>query len=238
MKKLILFFIIAISTISFGQIDLEITSINSTIYTDDSILLDINVDGIDDIIIRLSPVQIYMGDTTRKSTIDCINSNFTIACNQTSWGTYPAKFLEEDTINSGLLYYSNYPYTFLLHTCGVVGDIPGYFIENNGGVINDLFNAFIGIRFQIGSDYHYGWINIDKCKYDSWLTVQAVAYNPEPNMPTKCTPANSHIDEIEIDQSQSFKVYDIMGRPISAKDRESLNTGLYIINGKKEYIIN
>jgi len=59
MKKLLFFCFVLTSSLVFSQVELEIVEINSTIYTNDSIILDINSDGADDFIIRVLAPKMF-----------------------------------------------------------------------------------------------------------------------------------------------------------------------------------
>lgn len=66
-------------------------------------------------------------------------------------------------------------------------DTYGYIMYDNGKEVLSLIkgksNQYIGVKFKIGSTYHYGWLKIDVSEDNRTLTIKECAYNTTPNQP-------------------------------------------------------
>ncbi len=197
-KILIIIFLTASSAIIRAQ-ELIITNIDSTIYINDTISLDINQDNQNDYALFL-----HMGSISGWSLILCLDTIQTVSAWEFNPGDdYPFKYSVNDTIDSSLDYYYGYFHPTLGifpmvlgtldYTTGASGNFWAY--DTIANTFVDIYDAFIGLRLTIGSDYHYGWIMIDKGVENDWLTVRTIAYNPNPNMPVICGLATSQINQ-------------------------------------------
>ncbi|NQY08176.1 MAG: hypothetical protein HRT71_01495 [Flavobacteriales bacterium] len=51
-------------------------------------------------------------------------------------------------------------------------------------------HQYLGVKFLIGADVHYGWVELSVGTAASFLTVHSYAYETEPNTPIKINPPN------------------------------------------------
>ncbi len=102
--------------------------------------------------------------------ITCIDTNHFAAAWQFNPGDcYLYEYDAGDTMDASLDYYYGY-YTpsygttpMVLNTLDNTYGSSGYFLELNaaGNAFVDVLDAYIGLRFDINGNTHYGWICID-----------------------------------------------------------------------------
>ncbi|MCH2228777.1 MAG: hypothetical protein MK105_00435 [Crocinitomicaceae bacterium] len=148
----------------------------------DSLLLDLNNDGVADL--RLKLYDYIAGETetgvfwNQLASIMSINDNFSF-----SFGTEHAQndfdcLKMNDLINNDITWYGNgVQYNF--HT----NIFTGQYL--NIGVW-DLFNHdnHIGYRQKLGDSYHYGWIELNTSWSEIIVVQSAVNNNPHQEIPT------------------------------------------------------
>jgi hypothetical protein len=136
--------------------------------------LDINNDGKDDFILKMSSPHTGMGVQSYFTCFQALDSNqvavqYIDTCLR--WGLYPylysiAKgFQNGDTISSLIwdsIGYLNYTDYASQHNCGA----------SFGGV-----TLYVGVRVRIGSDYQYGWIHLVDFFYNPWARSGVVMDN-------------------------------------------------------------
>ncbi|NQY68322.1 MAG: hypothetical protein HRT72_11465, partial [Flavobacteriales bacterium] len=59
---------------------------------------------------------------------------------------------------------------------------PGYICSFKGNFL-DVSNKYIGLKFKIGSDWHYGWLGIDVPADAQSFTIRDFSYNSIMDMP-------------------------------------------------------
>lgn len=173
MKKTIIAFLICLSTFTL-KAGIQVTTIaDSTVKSPypiegkNSFEIDLNNDGVVDITIAAS---FFLGDDGPHPYYDChVVKVDSTGSNMVNCGPF---FFQSDTIGNNLSYeYSQW----------IFGGIPGI-----GGVgLWDLkvgnieTYAYIGVKFYIGSNIHFGWVELKTDAYT--FSISRYAYNDTQN---------------------------------------------------------
>lgn len=131
------------------------------------------------------------------------------------------------------------------------GGFYGYF---TGGQWCNVTDKYIGIKFMIGTNTHYGWARLDVTGSDAW-TIKDYAYNATPNAPinagqTTLSVGQSLIETVKITglhktvglynlpESTLYRVINMTGQTVleGTASQESLviqnpslKTGIYVV---------
>lgn len=144
-----------------------------------------------------------------------LNENSTIDANQTwqSGGGQILRFITLSGQGSSCLYASNW--------C------------DNAGDNDDITDKFLGFKFKIGTDTHYGWARLDIIGTDnveSWL-VKDYAYEATPDTPIAAGAGILGVDDLDVLSKVDIVVTDnqiqLYGLP------ESSNYTLFSITGQQ-----
>ncbi len=127
---------------------------------------------------------------------------------------------------------------------------PGYFAGQT--------DKYIGVRFDIGGNNHYGWVRLDAAGTYDQITIKDYAYNAVPDLPLYAGQTVG-LDDVSIDQKVTVKTMpeeaminvtpDLIGGEISVVDMQgrevqkisiadlnttvsynNMNSGIYMIN--------
>ncbi|WP_430467444.1 T9SS type A sorting domain-containing protein [Winogradskyella ouciana] len=205
----------------------------------------------------------YNLDLNNDSTIDFIvnassynSSIFAVFLNSSSLSTnsflgsqpnytYPFAMNAGDAISSGQTGWYN------IGTLNYVSCYNGTGSSNWCGVSD----KFIGLRFDIGGNTHYGWARLDVSASGDSFTVKDYAYNSTPgeainagqttlsinefeNSNTRIVPINKSIGLYNLPASTEYRIIDITGKSVLNGSLEtdsyvieanSLSNGVYIV---------
>ncbi len=146
---------------------------DTTLLTGDIYSLDLNNDGIADYVIGVTPnlnstfnsVEIYVSSAT--------NTNAVAASLGPASFYYPFLIESGALINQADTWFPAYPFATLLFIY-TTGSIQGNW---QGGIAN----GFMGLRFKISGQTHYGWVRLDLAADAKSAVVKDYAYNTTPD---------------------------------------------------------
>jgi len=169
--KVIIMLLVISTNYIIGQV--VVTDISdTTIYSGDSLYIDINNDQINDFMFTC----IEEFGTLHRAQVCTLDSNIVTTSKPwpTAIGFYVSMLNNSDTIFSGLNWDSLPGCRGLYGTAGYF-EFPGYFM---GAV-----DAFIGLQLFVTNDFYYCWIQVDVSSNADWITVKGYAYESTPNTP-------------------------------------------------------
>jgi len=182
---IVIYFLFVLQLACNGQNTIY-TEVDSIIYNGESLIVDINQDSINDFELSVY-VYNWQGETGITSLQD---SNLVMSYNFNGWG-YPYRYNYEDTIFmpfSNYDYYNGGGYYMTLGTTMATTGMSGSFLKFDSlGVLVNVYDGFIGLKFKVGADYYYGWISVDCDWNHTWLTLNSFAYSNVPNQPIVCS---------------------------------------------------
>jgi hypothetical protein len=89
----------------------------------------------------------------------------------------PAPHVVNDPIGSGLLFVDASVASYQLLGIAYAGSLAAY---NHGNFLGQN-DKYIGLRFKIGTNDHYGWVRVDLNADATLLTIKDYAYDATPN---------------------------------------------------------
>lgn len=132
-------------------------------------------------------------------------------------------------------------------------DCAGFYGFLTGGQWCNVTDKYMGIKFMIGANTHYGWIRFDVTGSSTW-TIKDYAYNSTPDAPinagqtlavgevlsntVKIVGLNKTIALYNLPEAVSYRVINMTGQSVlegSTGDNsyviqnESLKTGVYVV---------
>ncbi|MEZ5053667.1 MAG: hypothetical protein R2807_02685 [Chitinophagales bacterium] len=144
---------------------------------DTAIILNFNDDLLDDFfarirylgLIRESSFSLFLAsDDSRNQVLSFEDAEYIIA----------KKILNNTSIDSNSTIWHSNGYLYYQHRLG------GSIIENYVDVVG-AGDVFIGIRFIIDGQYHYGWLKVAVSTDFKTINIKEVAYNKIPNVAIK-----------------------------------------------------
>lgn len=226
--------------------------------------IDLNNDGINDLSISLtkttySSVSTYSSYYIKVNSVYASGSNSNdININVNSSSFYEvAAFNSNQSINNSVNSWSYYGLVGGYAT----GSFGGSTINVNVGQFPNQGDKFLGVRFNIGANTHFGWVRLDVSALSDTVTIKSFAYENTSNTPILAgdTGFAVGIDEatkrnIELYSSKSklyfgntksqlneIKVYDLTGKLLEERQLTTNQTelqlskiyqGIYIIEVK------
>jgi len=196
-------------------------------------------------------------DTTPDFIINAISSNASIF----------AVFLNSNSSNSFLGSQPNYTYPFAMNAGDPISSgQAGWYNNGTLNYVSCLYGAgssnwcgvtdkFLGLRFDVGGNTHYGWARLDVSASGDSFTIKDYAYNSTPGAPinagqtlstnefennnTRIVALNKSIALYNLPQSIEYKVVDITGKSVMSGnlvasdsyviEANTLANGVYIV---------
>lgn len=177
------------------------------------------------------------------------NTNVSVIGNGDSSSGYPNVLDLGDVISSANSNWNSGMYQlFNANNCA---GFYGYF---TGGQWCSATDKYIGLKFMIGSDTHYGWARLDVTSSSSWL-IKDYAYNSTPDAPieagqtvlglgdnfvktVKVVGLKNTIALYNLPDSADYKVISMTGKTLLSGEtngeyyvieNETISTGVYIV---------
>lgn len=139
-----------------------------------------------------------------------------IALDGTTTNMYGGRFVKKlaynDPINSTLTWGTSYPEPFIGEST-----LNSNFLDQG--------DKYIGLKFKLGNNVHYGWVLVNFQTYNSTrkLIIKSYAYNSVPNAPIAAGQISSN--EIVINNQDKIAIY-----PNPAKDQITIQNSEFINN--------
>ncbi|GLB51494.1 hypothetical protein NBRC110019_05330 [Neptunitalea chrysea] len=218
-------------------------------------MLDIDNDGSTEFYIENSstilygiiPVNYLVGSVYNDVSI--LGDTYYISTASTSAG-YPFALNQGAIISAGNSNWNDKYQMFNLNSCG--GSVLG--VGGNADEWCGVTDKYIGLKFKIGSDTHYGWARMDVTNPSSWL-IKDYAYNATPGASLEAGQTvlgvqenfvstvtivglNKTIALYNLPEETSYNVISVTGQSVLKGtikgetyviDNLSLNTGVYIV---------
>lgn len=195
---------------------------DETLNSGDFLAIDINQDATGDYTFSASDMfslsTLFTANSSYAADYLILNSNSFAGVPSYSFGYPPSNLNFGDTISANL--------NFISEKAGDLNNDSCYF---PGSQFCDGNDGYVGLRFKIGTQNHYGWVRIQVSTDGSIITVKDFAYNTTPDEGIEAGQTTLSTKDFESLKLKHFMSDNILN--ISANNKID-NVQIYNLNGQ------